>query len=438
MKVSYQHAGCSVPFSDANIKGAFDSILDVFRELPVPVYENKSSKQASLDILHSVLNAMADEWFHGILGWERECTIAALTAGVVDEAKSVDFAYKLSDGRYVALEVQFGNSGRLQADFAKFKTLYDQDKLALAVAVYFNRDTGKKADSGLAVYETALNELHKFGDMPISFVGVSREDTPEVDLRELRDIVFPSLLGGSGESCSVLQAEVARAIVHGVPISTLNFDSPCLPIVESHAMKVIKDVTAAVRDTLAHATACKNPNLHAKMMASLVDLCHSTYEPEQVLNARVKTGTKLFLDDERDKGRAQQKTRRDKSRERKRAIQKAEIFANKTQQRSKQGRRQVQPLVTNLTEVPFPACIEMAIRAQEKEATPAKRIPGLPGPNAVRVPKAVKPVRREPETITQPSIQTLMPAHIHTWSSVGAALAKARDLTQGLQNSAFC
>lgn len=262
----------------ANRLAELRSVLD---ELPVPVYVGKSARQAGLDLVHPMLNALIEHWMV-TLDWDTQSQVNHLTGGREEDTGSFDFSHKLPDGRYIALEIQFGNGGRIERDFYKLEQLHGQGLLALGVIVYLNRATGKTADSGLAEYEVAVSRkgLHK--DMPLCILGLSRTGTPEVDLSVIPDIVFPSVMGGSGKGTEPLHLYIAQAVLDGKDLATLPMPKRLQAIIDAHAQAHVGKALHALDVDLKRVSAARNPALRAGLMSMFAEFFRSSYDVPQL------------------------------------------------------------------------------------------------------------------------------------------------------------
>ncbi len=275
--VAYNNA--DIALADPVIRQRFDEVLDIIDDWVVPSFPDKSTKQADVDLVHPVLNAIAEYWLE-TMGWSTQGVVKELTGGRETEKGTIDFYLQLPDGRYILIEVQFGNGGRLERDFAKLQKLHRHGLLALGVLVYFDRATSKTADSGVATFETTVARMGELGDIPACVVGVSREDTPVVDLRALKGIVYPSILGGSGEGSGEVRSFVAQALIEKRPLDTLVLPKRLQAIVAKHAMEHMLKELSSFQTTVARAAACLDGKLREELLAPVIEFARSSYDPK--------------------------------------------------------------------------------------------------------------------------------------------------------------
>jgi len=254
----------------------YREVLSVLQDAKTPVFKEKSSLQKGLDLVHPVLNVVVDEWFT-MLGWTRQAVISKLTDGAIADNGSIDFVYKLPDGRYIALEIQFGNGGRLERDYSKFQALKSQGLLALSIIAYFDRATAVTADSGLAIFETAVKRTRMHGDLPLCIISVSREDTPEVDLASLKGIVFPSVLGGSGTEKGPLLDCLLDALLNEKDLSTVRLPHRARAVVRRHAVEHVRKLIEGFELDIGRALNASDRRLRQVLTTLLANFFRNSY-----------------------------------------------------------------------------------------------------------------------------------------------------------------
>jgi hypothetical protein len=299
VKYEVYESNAAAALVDSEIVKMWEELCFALEQAPVPVYPEKSSKQKkqNLSLVQPMLNALIEQWMLGF-GWETQGDIRTLTRGLETEAGTVDFFHRLPDGRYIAVEVQFANGGRLERDYYKLKQLHKHGLLALGIAVYLDKKTGKTADSGLAEYETAVARKGLHGDMPLCIAGLSRLGEREVNLSVLQDIVFPTILGGSGQNEPVRRF-VADAIINGADMETLRFPPHLVRIVEQEAMAHTRKALAAVAADMERALVCQNRKLRGALMAQYADFFRSSYSTpgvQRLFKQRAKAQARLDID----------------------------------------------------------------------------------------------------------------------------------------------
>lgn len=440
MKVSEAHNNTAEALADAQVHSLYQGVLGIFTDLPVPIYPEKSSKQGKIDLAHAVLNAMAEYWLKHV-DWTTQRTLADLTGGVSKALKTIDFVYELPDGRFVAMEVQFGNGGRLQADFAKFRTLFKQDKLALGIAVYFDRETATSADSGLACFEAAEREMGTLDDMPVALVGLSRKDSVEVDLRSLKGIVFPSILGGSGRNRQKLHEFIAQQVIDRVDLSTVELSDELLNIVWEHAEEHLEKSLGAAAADLMRILACQHEKFRDVLLGRFVDFLRNSYVPQDEQARVVKAaGVATVAREaamERERLQKREERRRERAQSRKTAQSVTGPKASSKAMESSLSRKVEKPVAApavvhgEAAETAVPTC---ASPAPMQEAPVAKAVThsigveataALPSPRVRRVSKAEEQerlrvatdrVRLSPQAVTKPVPQ---------FNAMGSAFARA-------------
>ena len=285
--------------AEPQVRTKLDEVLSVLREVKVPVFKGKSSKQERLDLVHPVLNVYIEKWLK-LLGWECQTALADIVDTEDPDKGSLDFSHRMADGRCIALEVQFGNGGRLERDYAKFEKIRAGQGLALAVIVYFDRATSATADSGLAVFETAVARKSMHGTLPLCILGVSRKDSEEVDLAVLKDIIFPSVLGGSGKGKDALIDYLGDALLLEKDLSELALPPAALEVVRKHAEAHVEKQLHALQVDVARVAAASNNKLRNSLLEMLTAAVKNSLN-SPAWSKLVKDGSKAAAKQEREK-----------------------------------------------------------------------------------------------------------------------------------------
>lgn len=258
------------------ISAKLAELSEVLQAIPVPVYPAKSSKQRNKDLVQPMLNALIAHWLEE-LGWKTQTLVEKLAPSMDRDAGTLDFTHRLPNGRYIAVEVQFANGGRLERDFYKFGQLHSKGMLALGVVVYLDRKTANTADSGLAMFETAVSRKGAHGDMPLCLIGLGREGEQEVDLSVLNDVVFPTVLGGSGAGSEPVRAFVAAAIVNDEDLREIRFPRHLVQIVRAEAFAHLDKNIAALEADIERVIQCKNIQTREVLLGRLAQFFRSSY-----------------------------------------------------------------------------------------------------------------------------------------------------------------
>ncbi len=204
---------CERALQHAPTLSSYLALHGMLEDIRMPIFSDKSDNQAGLDLLQPLLNRQVERWMR-VMQWKPQVKLRTLLGTGVHEKESVDFAEYVDARRVVATEVQLGNRGRVHADLHKLKRLHEAGVLALGVIVCFDTKTGSKADKSLASFEQYEQALHTVGDVPIVLIGLTREGSETVDLRQVRDILLPQVLGGKG--CPIVSEYVAEKLVDAV------------------------------------------------------------------------------------------------------------------------------------------------------------------------------------------------------------------------------
>lgn len=251
------------------VKQVTESICAVLDDVPVPLFAHKSAKQKGLDLMHSLLNAEIGYWAQ-VLGWEIEPRLSTLLNDPQGSASRLDFAFRAPSGRWVGVEVQFGNGGRTGEDFSKLRVLHERGQLELGVVVYLKRRTCITADQGLAHYEKALAQTQHYRGLPLLLMGLDREGSETVDVSVIPELRFPSLLGGRGPNNLKLKQFVAKAIVERDDLTQLAWPEDLRAILQVNTWLMADKALAELDHCLALVVAGNDPALRSGLKDRLV------------------------------------------------------------------------------------------------------------------------------------------------------------------------
>jgi len=159
----------------------YNEILKTISDCPLYIYPNKSSNNATLDIMQQLLNAYFDVKFHANNNWK----FHPLATDIEDSGLKADFRKEHNELK-VHVEVQFGNMARWYSDIFKFQTAYSTNLIDIGICIVPLQNMGKRIDSNVTHYERILKELPA-ADMsithPILIVGISPgDDTLIIDV----------------------------------------------------------------------------------------------------------------------------------------------------------------------------------------------------------------------------------------------------------------
>ncbi|PED71323.1 hypothetical protein CN680_07580 [Bacillus pseudomycoides] len=140
---------------------AYEELLVVCRDCPVPIYKGKSQKQPKLEVVQQIMNTYFLLRFKS-LGWETEPFATPNTAE--DELRS-DFRKSYIDADTgevvlkVQIEVEFGNVASSYRNYFKFQLSFSYDLTDICVLIVPSNDIGTRIDSGVSNYEKTIREI---------------------------------------------------------------------------------------------------------------------------------------------------------------------------------------------------------------------------------------------------------------------------------------
>lgn len=213
----------------------------VLDEMPLFSFPNKS--KVSLKVKkHHILQSLQNTWLRAALQelgfvieyaldeWKRHKKRGQNT-------KSVDFAIKIGD-RMCLIEVEFGNSSRLDSDFLKLLDAHNWGHLEFGIIILANKAMTNEMTGGAADYEQALSHLAggnaKTYQQSLMIVGLDKTSANVVDMSKSK-ILNPQLLSGNSKQY-VLDYVIAQYRA-GVPVEYLDIPPYSAPEIKALNVK---------------------------------------------------------------------------------------------------------------------------------------------------------------------------------------------------------
>ena len=139
---------------------AYDEILEICRNCPIPRYEGKSKTQSNLDVVQQLMNTYFFEAFKQ-KGWDDE---PFATPDQTEDALRADFRKTFhKDAEYgpitIQIEVEFGNVASSYRNYFKFQLSYSYDMTDLCVLIVPSQHLCTRIDSGVSNFEKVLREI---------------------------------------------------------------------------------------------------------------------------------------------------------------------------------------------------------------------------------------------------------------------------------------
>lgn len=208
------------------IDAALVALKEVVAKMPLFIFPNKTNKSEKVKghaVLQSVLNAWLEAEFRA-RGWFAEFPVQGIdSAGTT--GYRVDFAL-LIEGKYVMVEVEFGNRARIDSDLRKLLDAHHWDRLHFGVIIAPKTSMANVTTGGSATFEQAVNDVSSCHPNtvphPLYLIGLDHREAEIVDMRKSK-IRDPELLSGNGDK-RILHHVVAEHR-RGVAVEDLDLPS---------------------------------------------------------------------------------------------------------------------------------------------------------------------------------------------------------------------
>lgn len=143
-----------------NHREAYEELIEICKNCPVPVYKGKSKNQKKLDVVQQIMNTYFLETFK-MKGWEEEPLV---TPDTNEDALRSDFRKifhkNASYGAItIQIEVEFGNVASSYRNYFKFQLSYSYDLADICVLIVPSQHLSTRIDSGVSNYEKILREI---------------------------------------------------------------------------------------------------------------------------------------------------------------------------------------------------------------------------------------------------------------------------------------
>ncbi|MDL2418868.1 BglII/BstYI family type II restriction endonuclease [Bacillus tropicus] len=162
MKVeTYSYRYAEEILQHPRFEAAYNELMMVCRDCPVPIYKGKSNSQSQLEVMQQIMNTYFLLRFEE-LGWEKEPRVTPNTS---DDALRSDFRkyYIDSDTGEVILklqiEVEFGNVASSYRNYFKFQLSFSYDLVDICILIVPSYELCKRIDSGVSNYEKTIREI---------------------------------------------------------------------------------------------------------------------------------------------------------------------------------------------------------------------------------------------------------------------------------------
>ena len=170
-------------------------LIDVAKRAPVYIWPGKSDK----DKKHMVLQSAINMWFElelDTLGWNKETSI--ISDDHSTQSYRVDFSQFIDGEGHVMVEVEFGNSARLDSDLRKFLDAFHRGRLTLGILILPRNRLANLTTKGSVGFEKAVADVRRCHPKTVPFslciIGLDHEGADIIDLSQALDIPGPGYL----------------------------------------------------------------------------------------------------------------------------------------------------------------------------------------------------------------------------------------------------
>ena len=173
-----------------HFKAAYDELIKICEECPLPMYKGKSSKQKKLDIVQQLMNSYFLKRFESF-GWKPEPL--ATPDENADELRS-DFRKTFVNEETgevlltLQIEVEFGNVASSYRNYFKFQLSYSYSLTDICVLIVPSQHLSTRIDSGVSNFEKTCREIPSAKlsiTVPTLVIGLFDDDVPEWNVKEV-------------------------------------------------------------------------------------------------------------------------------------------------------------------------------------------------------------------------------------------------------------
>lgn len=178
---TYSYRNAEEIMEHPRYKNAYEEIMRICRECPIPVYEGKSEKQKNKDVLQQIMNTYFKLRFVS-LGWEEE---PLATPDNNEDSLRSDFRKTFYDSESneklmtVQIEVEFGNTASSYRNYFKFQLSYSYDMAEICVLIVPSYDLANRIDTNVSNFEKIVREMPSAKlsiTVPILVIGLFYSD----------------------------------------------------------------------------------------------------------------------------------------------------------------------------------------------------------------------------------------------------------------------
>ncbi len=170
-------------------KFAYDELIQVCRDCPIPIYPDKSAKQKNKDVIQQLMNSYFLKQFEN-LGWETE---PLATPDNYEDALRSDFRKTFFDEKNnklitIQIEVEFGNVASSYRNYFKFQLSFANTLTDICILIVPSQHLSVRIDSGVSNFEKACREIPSAKlslTVPVLVIGLFEDVESEWNVKEI-------------------------------------------------------------------------------------------------------------------------------------------------------------------------------------------------------------------------------------------------------------
>ena len=170
-------------------KFAYDELIQVCRDCPIPIYPDKSAKQKNKDVIQQLMNSYFLKQFEN-LGWETE---PLATPDNYEDALRSDFRKTFFDEKNnklitIQIEVEFGNVASSYRNYFKFQLSFANALTDICILIVPSQHLSVRIDSGVSNFEKACREIPSAKlslTVPVLVIGLFEDVESEWNVKEI-------------------------------------------------------------------------------------------------------------------------------------------------------------------------------------------------------------------------------------------------------------
>ncbi|OEH86390.1 hypothetical protein BHU72_13285 [Desulfuribacillus stibiiarsenatis] len=194
---------------------AYEEIIRVCNECPLPVYKGKSAKQLKLDVVQQMMNTFFKLRFKS-LGWSEE---PLATPNSSDDELRSDFRKTFvnsttNEELTVQIEVEFGNVASSYRNYFKFQLSYSYGLTDICVLIVPTNKLAVKIDSGVSNFEKTIREIPSAKlsiTVPTLVIGLCADGVTPWDVKAIEPNL--SIIKGDNRTAYIQHCNIIQSYI---------------------------------------------------------------------------------------------------------------------------------------------------------------------------------------------------------------------------------